>query len=629
MALRIRRGTDAERTSGSGVIFAEGELVYVTDTDALYIGDNVTPGGILIAGSSLGILNSFIAADTITNKVKLLQDLTLNGNNIVGTGDINIAGTITATGNINIGDNATEDTVTLTAKVDSDIVPTQDSVYNLGKVDKRWQNVYATGLTVYGQIDAAAVNANIIADNSDVMVDVVTNTLSGNLTGNMVGTVIGSLVGDVAGNVSGNLTGNVVGSVFSDNSTTLVDGVAGVLRGDHYGNLYGSVKAANGSTILNPGTNGLDASIVAAIIGNVTGNITGNVLGNVAGDITGNVIGNTTGFHTGDTKGSVFADSSTILVDAVAGRIPGAVVSGTVTADLIGNVTGNVTGILTGNIFTNSIDSADSSEIVFTPNVRTQSDLTVENSIIVGSGNVVITADSIITSAAGQPVLTITGNQIVAAQGEGGITIDVAQSTVNILGNTRSGSLDILGNDPRADGNYGIRITSPREDQSAVEILGAYSGPTSAATVVIARAGVENVEDEFAALVNADQISSIDFYGNSAIGLPVFGLPGNTLALAAKIVTSVDGTVSAGIVPGKIDITITGPSGITETKISVGHSKVSVAVPFKFVVVADDAARTALVPTPEKGMLILMEAGAAPAATNQLQFYNGTAWINV
>ena len=35
MALQIRRGTDAERTAGGGVIFAEGELIYVTTTDAL------------------------------------------------------------------------------------------------------------------------------------------------------------------------------------------------------------------------------------------------------------------------------------------------------------------------------------------------------------------------------------------------------------------------------------------------------------------------------------------------------------------------------------------------------------------------------------------------------------------
>ena len=39
MALQIRRGIESERTA---VTFAEGELVYITNTDKLYIGDNTT-----------------------------------------------------------------------------------------------------------------------------------------------------------------------------------------------------------------------------------------------------------------------------------------------------------------------------------------------------------------------------------------------------------------------------------------------------------------------------------------------------------------------------------------------------------------------------------------------------------
>ena len=42
MALQLRRGTDAER---SAVTFADGELVYTTDTKKLYVGDGATAGG--------------------------------------------------------------------------------------------------------------------------------------------------------------------------------------------------------------------------------------------------------------------------------------------------------------------------------------------------------------------------------------------------------------------------------------------------------------------------------------------------------------------------------------------------------------------------------------------------------
>ena len=55
MALQIRRGIESERT---GVVFAEGELVYITDTDKLYIGDNTTAGGIEIGPKTLSELGA-------------------------------------------------------------------------------------------------------------------------------------------------------------------------------------------------------------------------------------------------------------------------------------------------------------------------------------------------------------------------------------------------------------------------------------------------------------------------------------------------------------------------------------------------------------------------------------------
>ena len=43
MALRLRRGTDAERQL---ITPAEGELVYTTDTKKIFVGDGTTQGGI-------------------------------------------------------------------------------------------------------------------------------------------------------------------------------------------------------------------------------------------------------------------------------------------------------------------------------------------------------------------------------------------------------------------------------------------------------------------------------------------------------------------------------------------------------------------------------------------------------
>lgn len=72
----------------------------------------------------------------------------------------------------------------------------------------------------------------------------------------------------------------------------------------------------------------------------------------------------------GDLKGSVFADDSTLLVDAVAGNIPGSAISGTVTADFVGT--------FNGPVVTNLISSSDSSTIDVDTPVRFQTDIQVD-----------------------------------------------------------------------------------------------------------------------------------------------------------------------------------------------------------------------------------------------------------
>lgn len=76
MALQIRRGTAAQRTS---VTPAEGELLYTTDTKLVYVGDGATAGGNIISGGG-GI--SDIVNDTTP---QLGGDLDVNGKQIVTT----------------------------------------------------------------------------------------------------------------------------------------------------------------------------------------------------------------------------------------------------------------------------------------------------------------------------------------------------------------------------------------------------------------------------------------------------------------------------------------------------------------------------------------------------------------
>ena len=70
--------------------------------------------------------------------------------------------------------------------------------------------------------------------------------------------------------------------------------------------------------------------------------LTGTLTGDTVGSHTGSVVGNVVGTLTGDLLGSVFADDSTAMVDAQ---------NKTFLGTLIGAVNGQVTGDLTGSVF--------------------------------------------------------------------------------------------------------------------------------------------------------------------------------------------------------------------------------------------------------------------------------------
>lgn len=72
MAIKIRRGLDADRTS---VIFEEGEVLYTTDTKSFFIGDGITPGGNQIGGTT--------AAELLKTEVHNATGSTLTAGQVV------------------------------------------------------------------------------------------------------------------------------------------------------------------------------------------------------------------------------------------------------------------------------------------------------------------------------------------------------------------------------------------------------------------------------------------------------------------------------------------------------------------------------------------------------------------
>lgn len=225
MALQIRRGTDAERQS---VTPKEGELIYTTDTNRLWVGGKIapspslTPGGILVSGSLVNDTNPTLAAD-----------MDLNGNNITGTGNININGNITATGNINLGDGV-EDNVIVGGQITGDLIPGTKNTFDLGAPASGWKTLYVSDVVAETQVSAGdlSIKGSITKDDSSVIYDGATQALSvGDIASGAItasGTVSAPNV-TATSVIANTFTGDLTGSVFGDDSTTLVDGTVGLI----------------------------------------------------------------------------------------------------------------------------------------------------------------------------------------------------------------------------------------------------------------------------------------------------------------------------------------------------------------------------------------------------------------
>jgi len=219
MALQVRRGTNAERL---GITPAEGELIFTTDTKQLYVGDGTTAGGIT---SIAGTIDSLLADST----PQLGGTLDLNNHDITGTGNINIIGTIQASGNINLGDGVGSDVINIGGVMSGDLVPNADATHDLGSTTAYWKEAFISQLTVDSQITAERVQADIIADDSTVVFNAATGQIA---AAQLVGTFTGNVVGDTRGNHIGTVDGDLTGSVFADDSTPLIDAVTSSIVGN-------------------------------------------------------------------------------------------------------------------------------------------------------------------------------------------------------------------------------------------------------------------------------------------------------------------------------------------------------------------------------------------------------------
>ena len=235
MALRLRRGTDTQRLL---ITPAEGELVYTTDTQRLYVGDGVTSGGILVnttSTSSVGELNDV----DITSETPATGDvLKWNGTQFapapdVGEGLIDYVIVPGSDYQINI---VAQDS---TRMVDGDNNKLNGDLY--GKVyGDSWDDISnekvieingrQAKLDVISDTDVLIVNhnnANYYDSTGSLLIDGGLRAFVGDVDGDLRGSMYDVNLNKLIDNVAGLATLDLKGSVFGDDSTLAFDGVAG------------------------------------------------------------------------------------------------------------------------------------------------------------------------------------------------------------------------------------------------------------------------------------------------------------------------------------------------------------------------------------------------------------------
>lgn len=318
------------------------------------------------------------------------------------------------------------------------------------------------------------------------------------------------------------------------------------------------------------------------------------------GDLTGDVTGNTTGYHTGDVKGSVFADDSTVIVDGVSGKL-----FGDLTGNVTGNITGNVTGFITGDV-KGSVFADDSTVLVDGP-----------SGVLRGEHIGILTGDvygRLLTTK-----LEIVNDSITSRSGNDSIFMNPAGTgSVNISSNLITNGIQIFGpSTGGASGDGSIFIGTDSSTSIPINIVESHNTAVSLTSISLARSrGSLSLPS---VVQNNDSIKSIVFSGHD----------GTTYQYSSSIAAFVDGTVGSNYVPGRLEIATAAPGNIPTTRLTIGSQSVASTVPFKLPVYANDTARAAGIASPTQGMMIFMQSGTTPPATNQMQVFNGTAWISL
>jgi len=206
-------------------------------TGAIQLNGNTTVTGTLgVTGattlsSTLGVTGISTLAAANATDVTASGTLGVTGISTLGvinasgiatfSNNVNVAGLLNATGNVDLGDSSA-DTVTVTGRFDSSLVPSVDATNNLGSASLRWATFYGTDIDVSGNV---TIGGNITIGGSDTDSINIVADLTGNLIPDTTETYNVGSASKVWSNVyattvTANLTGDVTGDITSVGTST-------------------------------------------------------------------------------------------------------------------------------------------------------------------------------------------------------------------------------------------------------------------------------------------------------------------------------------------------------------------------------------------------------------------------
>ena len=605
MALRLRRGTDAERTL---ITPLEGELLYVTDTKRLYIGDGITPGGnAVLDATNTGITLGNIADVNLTDDSTQPSDGEYLGYDLNNDRWVPITPSLNKLSDVDLSTPATDgqtlkfDSVSGTFKPADDTdtqlinitdladVDTQSTVPTNGQIlrwdasSERWYpdsiSVAEGGVSRIEQLENVVINAAQSRD--QLYYDAVNNVFYNDRESTQGASQLSDL-DDIA----------IISPQSGD--TIFYDAVGGAFYNAQ------------------PPSTSLETELSPKLGDNL--DTQGNVIFGGGDAIFGIVTANTivTGRIDSDIQGSVFAENSTVLVDAVNGSVPGE----------------NITGSLVGPSRLGIVNDYSYRDVVRFTNYGNDGNGLYVN-ISKSRGTIAAPADL----QAGDEIGRINfADAFTGGTGAGAVAI---VASIDPDGTPAAGIAPgkITFNTMNNAGSQAARMEI--DSGGTVTTFGIHTGQTTAPTgIPFYSKAASNVAGEGprflmrrsrgthgseTAVSNGDSLHRITFGGHD----------GTSFVDTAFIKASVDGTVSTSIIPTKLELKTTDSAGTVNTPLTLGSdnsvtaNKLAAATYFELPQYGSDSARDTTIATPVAGMMIYK------TDTNKAQVYNGTIWVDL